>query len=117
MMFIENKPDEIELLSFFESEPVSFERDNVSFLYTAKNQCGLSIDFSFSVVEGWIKYMVSLHGNDILHGSIDGVSSFNIRKDNLGEYIYAEVITAGLVNYIEIRVTPDIKIKSSSVIR
>ncbi|PJR63484.1 hypothetical protein [Klebsiella sp. K-Nf6] len=116
-MFIENKPDEIELLSFFESEPVSFERDNISFLYTAKNKCGLSVDFSFSVVEGWIQCTVRLHENEILHNSIDGVSSFSIRNDNLGDYIYAEILTKELINKVEIRIRPDIKIKSSSVIR
>lgn len=37
-MFIEKKPDEIALLSFFESEPASFNRDNISYLYTAKDK-------------------------------------------------------------------------------
>lgn len=114
-MFIENKPDEIELLSFFESEPASFDRDNISFLYTAKDQCGLSIDFSFSVVEGWIQYSMKLHDKEILNNAIDGVNSFSIRNDNLGDYIYVEVITDKLINKVEIRIRPDIKI--SSVIR
>lgn len=116
-MFIETYPDEIEFLSFFESEPASFERDNVSFLYTAKNHCGLSLDFSFSVVEGWIQYTIKLHDNEISQASIDGVSSFGIRNDNLGEYIYAEVITGERINKIEIRIRPSIKIKNSSIFR
>ena len=116
-MFIENKPDEIELLSFFESEPVSFERDNVSFLYTAKNQCGLSADFSFSVIEGWVQYVMRLHDKEISHGSIDGVTSIIIRNDNLGDYIYVEAITEKSINTAEIRIRPDIKIKNSSLIK
>lgn len=111
-MFIENKPDEIELLSFFETEPVSFERENVSFLYTAKDQFGLSVDFSFSVIEGWIQYAVKLHDKEISHSAIDGVSSFSIRNDNLGDYIYIEVVSEGLINKVEIRIRPDIKIRS-----
>ncbi|WP_245209138.1 hypothetical protein [Serratia fonticola] len=73
-MFIENKPDEIELLSFFESEPVYFDRDNVSYLYTAKDEKGLCIDFFFSVVEGWIQYVIKLDGNECVRNAIDGVS-------------------------------------------
>ncbi len=114
-MFIENKPDEIELLSFIESESVSFERENVSFLYTAKDQCGLSIDFSFSVIEGWVQYVIKLHDKEISHSAIDGVSSFSIKRDNLGDYIYIEVVAEGTINEVEVRIRPDIKI--SSVLR
>ncbi|ACZ76771.1 conserved hypothetical protein [Dickeya parazeae Ech586] len=116
-MFIENKPDEVELLSFFESEPVSFERDNISYLYIAKDNKGLSIDFSFSVVEGWIQYTMKLNGNEIQYNSIDGVSSFNIRKDKLGEYLHTEIITNEIITKVEIRVRPDISIKSSTLVR
>ncbi|SEK76056.1 hypothetical protein SAMN04487787_103405 [Kosakonia sacchari] len=111
-MFIENNPDEIELLSFFESEPVSFKRENVSFLYTAKNQYGLSVYFSFSIVEGWIQYSMKLHDNEISHACIDGVNSFSIKNDKLGDYIYIEVVTENLINKVEIRIKPDIKIRS-----
>lgn len=116
-MFIERKPDEIELLSFFESDPVSFERDNVSFLYTVKNQCGLSVDFSFSVIEGWVQYAMKLHDNEIINDSIDGVTSFSIINDNLGDYIFVEVARGEVINAIEIRIKPDIKIKRRTVIR
>ncbi|MGK3144641.1 hypothetical protein [Pantoea sp. C2G6] len=116
-MFIENKPDEIELLSFFESEPVSFERDNISYLYTAKDEKGVGIDFSFSVVEGWIQYVVKLDGNELVHNSIDGVSSFSIKNDNPGEYLFTEIITNGIVMKVVIRVRPYISVSSSSLIR
>ncbi len=111
-MFIENKPDEIELLSFFESEPVSFERDNISFLYTAKNQYGLSVDFSFSVVEGWVQYTIKLHDDEVSHNVIDGITTFSIRNDKFGDYIYVEVVTGELINKAEIRIKPNIKIMS-----
>ncbi|WP_330984959.1 MULTISPECIES: hypothetical protein [Enterobacterales] len=114
-MFIENHPDEIALLSFFESEPVSFERENVSFLYTYKNNDNLSIDFSFSIVEGWIQLWLSLDGKEFLQSSVDRVSSFSIRKDSIGEYIYVETAAGELVNTMEIRVIPDIKVKASSL--
>ncbi|WP_316556678.1 hypothetical protein [Pantoea sp.] len=51
-MFIENKPDEIELLSFFESEPVSFDRENISYSYRVVDKKRIELEFSFSVVEG-----------------------------------------------------------------
>lgn len=116
-MFIENKPDEIELLSFFESEPVSFDRDNISYLYTAKDEKGVGIDFSFSVVEGWIQYGIKLDGNEIAHNSIDGVSSFAIKNDNSGEYLFIEIITSGLITKVVLRVRPYISVSSSSLVR
>jgi hypothetical protein len=115
-MFIENHPDEIALLSFFESEPVSFEKENVSFLYKYKNNERLSIDFSFSIVEGWIQFWLNLDGKVFFQSSVDNVSSFFIKKDNVGEYIYVESVVDGLVNMLEIRVVPDIKIKTSSLV-
>lgn len=115
-MFIENHPDEIALLCFYESEPVSFERENVSFLYNYKIDDKLSIDFSFSIVEGWIQFWLSLDGTELFQGSVDRVSCFVIRKDTVGEYLYAESVVGNLVNVLEIRVTPDIKVKTSSLV-
>lgn len=116
-MFIENHPDEIALLSFFEGEPVSFEKENVSFLYNYKSNDNISIDFSFSIVEGWIQFWLSLDGKEFFHSSVDHVSSFSIRKDGTGEYLYVESAVDGRVNILEVRVTPDIKIKTSYLAR
>ena len=116
-MFIENLPDEIELLSFFESEPVSFERENISFLYSVKDDNGIDFDFSFSVVEGWIQYVIKCAGKNIIHNSIDGVSSFGIRKDQTGECIYFEVITSKTINKTEIRIKPYISVTNSSLVK
>lgn len=115
-MFIEKKPDEIELLSFFESEPVSFERDNISYLYTAKDEKGVVIDFSFSAVEGWIQYAIKLDGNELVHNAIDGVSSFSIKNDKSGEYLFTEIIANGVITKVVIRVKPYISAISSSLI-
>lgn len=117
MTFIENKPDEIELLSFFESEPVSFEQDNVSFLYVANDKEGCSIDFSFSVIEGWIRYTLKSAGNPLVHNYFEGVGSFNIKNDKSGEYLYTEIITSELITKVEIRVRPFISVNSSTLIR
>jgi hypothetical protein len=54
--------------------PTYFDRDNVSYLYTAKDEKGLCIDFFFSVVEGWIQYIIKLDGNECVRNAIDGVS-------------------------------------------
>ena len=116
-MFIEKHPDEIALLSFFESEPVSFENENVSFLYSYKSNDNLSIDFSFSIIEGWVQCWLSLDGKEFFHYSLDLVSSFSIRKDNIGEYLYVESTNSELVNILEVRVIPDIKVKASSLVR
>lgn len=116
-MFIEKYPDEIELLSFFESEPVSFEKENVSFLYSTSDGNRINIDFSFSVIEGWVQYFIKYEKNNIIHNAIDGVSSFSIRKDQEGEYIYIEVSTGNFINKTEIRTNPYISVKNSNFVR
>lgn len=116
-MFIENMPDEIELLSFFESEPVSFERENISSLYSVRDDNGIGMDFSFSVVEGWVQYVIKYAKSNIVHNAIDGVGSFVIRKDELGEYIYIEIITSEEINKTEIRVKPYISVTSSRLVK
>ncbi|WP_277269273.1 hypothetical protein, partial [Pantoea septica] len=117
IMFIENKPDEIELLSFFESEPVSFDRENISYSYRVVDKKRIELEFSFSVIEGWIQYSMNINGQDFLHGYIDGVNSFGIKKDKDDECLYAEIITDKIVTKLEIRVRPDISIKSRSLVK
>jgi hypothetical protein len=116
-MFIEKYPDEIELLSFFESEPVSFEKENVSFLYSYKSKNELSIEFSFSIAEGWVQLWLSLDGKEFFHSSVDNINSFSIKKDTLGEYLYIESAVGNLVNMLEIRVIPNIIVKTSSLLK
>jgi len=116
-MFIENKPDEIELLSFFESEPVSFDREIISYSYRVVDKKRIELEFSFSVVEGWIQYSMNINGQGFLHGYIDGVGSFGIKKDKDDEYLYTEIITDKIVTKVEIRVRPDVSIKIRSLVK
>ncbi|CAM3475932.1 hypothetical protein SB6411_00003 [Klebsiella spallanzanii] len=112
-MFIENFPDEIELLAFFESEPVYFERENVSFIYHVKDDHGFSIDFSFSIVEGWVHYVIK-HGEvNVVDNSIDGVGSLLLGKDTKGEYLYVELNSNSFVSRTEVRVAPYISISGN----
>jgi len=97
--------------------PTYFDRDNVSYLYTAKDEKGLCIDFFFSVVEGWIQYIIKLDGNECVRNAIDGVSSFSIKSDNSGEYLFAEVMTNGLITKVIIRIKPYISVSSVSLVR
>lgn len=116
-MFIENKPDELELLSFFECEPIILEKDNGSYLYVVTDQKGCRLDFSFSVIEGWIQYAVSLNNSKVVQSYIEGVSYFSIKNDKSGEYLYTEVITTEQIKKIEIRVKPYILINSGALVR
>lgn len=114
-MFLEKKPDEIDLLAFFESEPVSFDKDNLSFLYAAQDKKGISVNFSFSIVEGWLKVSLEFSGEEIVCYSIDGVSEFSIRKDSDGEYLYSEVKSDSGQTKLYLTLRPNIKIECHSL--
>ncbi|MHA1057320.1 hypothetical protein [Enterobacter mori] len=117
MMFIKTFPDEIELLAFFESEPIVNETDDLHFAYKIEDNNNMEMIFSFCATAGWIKALISYDGKEILSYLSENIGEIRLKKDVVGEYIYTEVITDELITYIEIRVRPDISIKSASLVR
>ncbi|QIK15552.1 hypothetical protein G7090_20240 [Leclercia sp. 29361] len=117
-MFIKSFPDEIELLGFFESEPMEIsEVDDLHFAYQTKDDSGLEITFSFCVIGGWIKAVISFHGKQISCHTLENITEIKLQKDILGEYLYSEIITTELITKVMIRVQPYISISSSSLVR
>lgn len=117
-MFITSFPDEIDLLGFFESEPMATsEVDDLHFAYQANDDNGLEIIFSFCATAGWIQSVISLNGNEISRYLSENVHEIKLQKDVLGEYLYSEVITDDLITKIVIRIRPYISVSSSSLVR
>lgn len=117
-MMIKSYPDEIELLSFFESEPMaSSEVDDLHFVYQTNDNNGLEISFSFCATAGWIQTAISFNGKEISRNLSEGVSEIKLQKDTLGEYLYSEIITDELITKIAIRITPFISVSCSSLFR
>lgn len=117
-MFIKSFPDEIELLGFFESEPMATsEVDDLHFAYQANDANGVEIIFSFCVTAGWIKASVSFNGKEASRYLFENISEIKLQEDTLGEYLYSEIITDELIMKIVVRVRPYISISSSSLVR
>ena len=115
-MFIESSPDELELLAFFESTPVCLDKDAGSFLYECSDGYGCCVKFSYSIIAGWIQYNLRSGQHENAHSYIEGVSSFSIRNDKSGEYLYAESSHREFLTRIEVRIKPHVVVNSSVLI-
>ncbi|MDR3106075.1 MAG: hypothetical protein LBU96_16740 [Yokenella regensburgei] len=116
-MFIKTFPDEIDLLGFFESEPIVNEADDLHFAYKSEDSNGMEMIFAFCATTGWIKALISFNGKEISKYLSENINEISLKRDSLGEYLYTEVITDELITNIEIRVRPYISIKSTSLVR
>ncbi|KMW72049.1 hypothetical protein TI10_18350 [Photorhabdus luminescens subsp. luminescens] len=116
-MFIESYPDELDLLSFFESEPTLVNKSDRHFAYEFTDDTGIHLVFSFNVLEGWIQTILELNGNRIAGYLSEGVNSFKIKDEINGEYIHSEIIFADTRTEVEIRLKPFISVKWGTLIR
>ena len=116
-MFIESYPDDLALLSFFESEPTLANYLDRHFAYECTDVNGIHLIFSFSVLEGWIQTILELDGNKIAGYLSEGVNKFVIKEDITGEYLYTEIVFEDIKTKVEIRVKPFISIKWGTLTR
>ncbi|EOV8090216.1 hypothetical protein AB7W75_19710 [Providencia huaxiensis] len=116
-MFIESYPDDLALLSFFESEPTLANNLDRHFAYEFTDGNGIHLVFSFSILEGWMQTILEFNGNKIAGYLSEGVNKFIIKEDMAGEYLYAEIIFEDIKTKVEIRVKPFISIKWGTLIR
>lgn len=117
-MFIKSFPDEIDLLGFFESEPLATsEVADLHFVYQTNDDNGLEIGFSFCATAGWMQTVILFNGKEVSRYLSENVGEIKLQKDTLGEYLYSEIITEELITKIVIRVRPYISVSSSSLVR
>ncbi|WP_409310357.1 hypothetical protein [Pectobacterium sp. B1J-3] len=115
MRNIINYPDDIDFLSFFESEPSYISSDLQCVAYTVSNH-GVTIEFSYNVMEGWIQ--VKLYSNEhvVSQYLTEGVKDIVLRKDKSGEYVFIEVLLSEVDTKIEIAWNPLVSVKINSLI-
>lgn len=116
-MFIKSFPDEIDLLGFFESEPIIIDVDDLHFAYKVNDDNGMEMLFSFCATAGWIKIVISYNGKNVSTYLSEDISEINLKKDKSGEYLYTEIIADEMITKVEIRVRPYISVSSSSLVR
>ena len=116
-MFIKTFPDEIDLLAFFESDPVFQDVADLHFAYKFTDADGVSIIFSFSATSGWIQAVIEYNGREVSRYLMEGVESFKIEKDLSGEYLISEVELEDTRGKVEVRISPFVSAKFSTLIR
>ncbi|MWP62380.1 hypothetical protein [Gilliamella sp. Pas-s25] len=116
-MFIQYFPDDIDLLTFFESEPIFQNAADLHFAYEFTDGNGMSIMFSFSATAGWIQAIIKFKGKKVSHYLMEGVKFFKIEKDVIGEYLSSEIELEDTITKVEIRIIPFISVKFSTLIR
>lgn len=116
-MFIQSFPDEINLLAFFEGEPIFQNTEDLHFAYKYTDQNEMSLIFSFSATGGWIQTIIEYKQKRIVHNLMEGVEYFKIEKDVDGEYLTTEVVLEDTRTEVEIRLQPFVFTKFSTLIR
>jgi len=116
-MFIKVFPDEIDLLGFFEVEPVLRNTDDLHFSYKINDDDGVEMTFSFCATAGWIRSVISFNGRDVTQYISENVNVIELKKDSSGEYLYSEVVTDNLITKFEIRRKPYIFSSISTLVR
>lgn len=115
-MFIKSYPDEIELLSLFESEPTFSNELDRHFAYEFTDKNGVHLIFSFNVLESWIQTVLELNGKEIARYLSEGVESFFIKNEINGDYIYSEIAFGETETKVEIRLKPFISVKWGTLV-
>ncbi|MDF7675805.1 hypothetical protein PT286_03535 [Neisseriaceae bacterium ESL0693] len=116
-MFIELFPNEIDLLSFFESEPIFYNPEDLHYAYKFSDNNDMALVFSFSATGGWIQVNIEFNSREITHYLIENIKEFFIKKDINGEYLSSIVENNDTKTMIEIRVIPIISVKCITLIK
>ena len=115
-MFIKSFPDEIDLMSFFESEPFYEKKEDLHFAYKFLDNNGLELIFAFCIVSGWVKILINNKYGEIVNYTAENVSRFFIEKDKVGSYLCSEVMGEKMINLLKVRVYPFANFKNEFIL-
>jgi len=114
-MFIKKSPNELDLLTFFESEPTFVDNDSLIYSYSY-NDLNLSLIFTFSVIEGWIKVVTKYKDQILCEYLTEGVESFEFGSDNGKEYICSNVTNSSNQTQIIVQIKPCISVNINTLV-
>jgi len=112
MRYIENYPDELDLIEFFNTEAYYRDDHEEKFAYIYTDSEGVSLDFGFSHMEGWLQIFVKHNDKDVITLSYEGFKEFSIKNYKGNKYIQANVEVGGISIALTIHVEPSIKVES-----
>ncbi|WP_353241915.1 hypothetical protein [Providencia sp.] len=104
MAFID-LPDEIDFLSFFESEPIHRDiEDAVTFGYEFK-QGNIRLLFYFTAYEGCVSLILKQEDTDLLSLSLSEITRISITEDERALIIWPKANSAENNYYVQVRPT------------
>lgn len=104
-------PEDLELLEFFESEPIEYAPEDGLYVYEVTDQLGVHLVFSFNDVEGSVQARLLMQGNDVALFSQEGAKKLTIEDDDSGHYIRCQFDIDGASSDAQIQINPYISVK------
>ncbi len=114
-MFIRSVPDSIELLGFFESDPVTENKQDLHFSYRYTDVSNVTVVLSYCEVAGWVQVVLEFQGREMSRFLCECVSCFEIRRDGVGEILSAKVMFGGMRHDFSLRVKPFVSFNCSNL--
>ncbi|MGG4606936.1 hypothetical protein [Providencia sp. Me31A] len=109
-MIIEELPDEIDFLSFFESEPIYRDiEDAITFGYEYQHD-GISLLFYFTALEGRVTLILKQKEVKLMHLYLENIAKITITEDERALLIYPQ--SGSDANHYYVQVRPSILINN-----
>ena len=112
MSYINNYPDELDLIELFNSEPYFKEIPEGNFSYIYTDIDGITLDFGFSIVEGWLSIFIKHNNNIVAHATYDRVEEFFIKNYRNNKYIQANIEEGAISVALKIYLEPLIRVET-----
>ncbi len=102
-------PDEIDLLAFFECDPIETDLDEQYFCFSYVDESGVRIEFAFNAIQQFVRIRILNGENEVALVSEECVEQISIRDNGKGEHIFClfnfgDSATSELEVYIRPRV-------------
>ena len=109
-------PEEIELLEFFECEPVEREYKDGLYVYELMDQNATKLIFSFNTIEGSIQARLLVQGNEVALFSQEGATRIKVENDLSGQYLRCQFDIEATHSDVQVHVKPLISVKWASML-
>jgi hypothetical protein len=108
-------PDELSLLEFFESEPITRISEDGYFCYQASDHLGITLFFSFNIFETSVQVRLVFNGEDIALFSSERAKKITLENDKSGHYLTCEFDLKDSLSKLELRLKPFISVRYFSI--
>jgi len=110
-------PEPIELLTFFQSEPIESQPEDGFYVYQVADPEGITLRFSLNELEGSIQTLLNMHGQKVAQVSQEGATRLTLHEDASGNYLRCDFDQAAMANSrVEVRLKPRIMVDWSTLL-